>query len=287
MNRSKKFGFTLVELLVVIAIIGVLVALLLPAVQAAREAARRSSCGNNLKQIGLALHNYHDTYLVLPSGHIRVGGTDLHAWSALLLPFIEENNIYENVAVDFGTQLTAANANTVGAVIDGYRCPSSTLPDFNNDDEATSNYNGNHGRQSNTGDQRGIFWRNSEVNFRDITDGTSNTILVGETEGDSRTGNDEFPVWGQATQKRHQVFSWGNHNRIINESIQADRCRGRCGAGWSSRHPGGAQFVFCDASTHFLSETIEAGTSKNPSNNGAGIWLLLHVRNDGKVLGEF
>jgi len=286
MSRKKRIsGFTLVELLVVIAIIGVLVALLLPAVQAAREAARRSSCSNNLKQIGLAMHTYHDTYLTLPPSYITVGGTRLHAWGTLILPFIEENNVYENIAPDFGSTQTAASVNTTGAELQAYRCPSSTLAETNNGNETVSNYNANHGRRNNSGEQRGIFHSNSSVRFRDITDGTANTLLVGENEGHSSRGDGGFPVWGLARSGRNAVQSYGNNSQVINQSLTSNACP--CREGWSSRHPGGAQFVLCDASTHFISETIDAGTTDNPDNAGAGTWLLLHVRNDGKVLGEY
>jgi len=290
--KRRHSGFTLVELLVVIAIIGVLVALLLPAVQAAREAARRSSCSNNLKQIGLALHNYHDTYLSMPPAWIEANGERLHAWGTFILPFIEEENVYEVLARDFGTARSNNNANGRGARIEAYRCPSSTLPDNGGGNRATSNYQSNKGGHFDNGDKGGVFWNNSRVKFRDITDGTSNVIMVGETEGDSRTGNNAFPVWAQLKNNngsaRLGIQSYGSRSRVINEDVTANDCIDKCRAAFSSRHPGGAQFVFADASTHFLTETISVGTTNWDSANGPnGSWLQLLIRNDGNVLAEY
>jgi len=229
--KSKRLGFTLVELLVVIAIIGVLVALLLPAVQAAREAARRSSCGNNLKQIGLSLHNFHDTFLNLPPGQIN-DDNDRYGWPAYILPFIEQDNIY-NQLVDAGvlfyptgntpntdslrpeTQIRQNHASSVcKTTLDAFMCPSDVLSEVNNDGYGKNNYCGNVGPQfanfgcaSEKGNvQEGpLVFSNDNVatyvvKFRDVTDGTANTIMVGEvsesanvnrnTNSDSR-----FPLW--------------------------------------------------------------------------------------------
>ncbi|MEX0818470.1 MAG: DUF1559 domain-containing protein, partial [Pirellulaceae bacterium] len=138
---SKHRGFTLVELLVVIAIIGILVALLLPAVQAAREAARRMQCSNNLKQLGLALHNYHDTLKTFPPGYVsnrpgvegssswcRSGGVQGAPWTALILPYMEQQNLHDqfNFNVPFqatSNQMAPPNSNVV-IPLDTYSCPS-------------------------------------------------------------------------------------------------------------------------------------------------------------------
>lgn len=153
-------GFTLIELLVVIAIIATLVAILLPAVQQAREAARRSNCKNNLKQIGIALHNYHDTYNALPPGCIysnAMATSDAWGWGAHILPFMEQPALYDST---LGSNLTlnqAAGTTTVQdglkTTISGYRCPSdnapqtnTNLPTINSQNLATSNYVGNNDR---------------------------------------------------------------------------------------------------------------------------------------------
>ena len=156
MNASKR-GFTLVELLVVIAIIGVLIALLLPAVQQAREAARRSQCSNNLKQIGLAMHNYHDTFGSFPSAWIQVGSSRYHAWSALILPFMEQGNIHDKLSPDFGNSRSANTEDKAGAIIDTYRCPSSTLPERSTAGHGTNNYQCNKGGAYQNGDKGGLF----------------------------------------------------------------------------------------------------------------------------------
>ncbi|MEX1039243.1 MAG: DUF1559 domain-containing protein [Pirellulaceae bacterium] len=170
--RTRKSGFTLVELLVVIAIIGVLVALLLPAVQQAREAARRMQCSNNLKQIGLALHNYHDTFNTFPPGGLwnldtpwmlTDGGSNMEKGTIMvfLLPFIEQGAIYDSIDFSSTTQNTRDQfvdppANTIpvrSVVVNGYLCPSDThdgglIPGT---DRAFSNYGASHGPSSISG----------------------------------------------------------------------------------------------------------------------------------------
>lgn len=218
-TRSRKSGFTLIELLVVIAIIAILIALLLPAVQQAREAARRTQCKNNLKQLGLALHNYHDTFSTFapgafwnlpaygpcPAGGHQKGSILLH-----LLPYIEQANLYNQ------WNFTVCNTDTVTApgstvqlrtnVIPGYLCPSDTSPPKNGSGYAIHNYaacsganvtggaNGNGACQcaaapfaaftranTNPNNVPGMFTRNwRSTNMKDCTDGLSNTILMGE-----------------------------------------------------------------------------------------------------------
>lgn len=206
---NLRRGFTLVELLVVIAIIGVMVGLLLPAVQAAREAARRMSCSNNLKQIGLGLHNYHDTHRVFPAGFYMnndnyATGTAKTpqllanglAWSTMILPFIEQAPLYDLVqtqTLSFGRHWELANgappANAIAAArtgISSYNCPSDTLGLINTKraNYGTNNYLGNSGNAAAI-DRHGIFWVNSRVLMRDILDGTSNTVMVVERTGTS------------------------------------------------------------------------------------------------------
>jgi prepilin-type N-terminal cleavage/methylation domain-containing protein/prepilin-type processing-associated H-X9-DG protein len=215
MYRSGSFrrGFTLVELLVVIAIIGVLVALLLPAVQAAREAARRMQCVNNLKQLGVATHNYHDTYQTFPSGFVRTSNAQGWGWGALTLPFIEQGPLHDRL------QVTRANLDAVIASpppdlaeliqtsLAAFHCPSDTgfdtnriLPSGNRGrngiagiQPGMSNYKGIAGilspQHRPTGspptvsrDSRGMFFGNSQIRMADIIDGTSNTLAIGEAD---------------------------------------------------------------------------------------------------------
>ncbi len=200
---QKRNGFTLIELLVVIAIIAILVALLLPAVQQAREAARRSSCKNNLKQLGLALHNYHDTFFTFPPGFVNQGDTAHWGWQAYLLPQMEQSALFDAMQVGnrrLPQALTAGvNLNEMQQPINSLVCPSDTAPGVNNRSalsgvsSATSNYVGNNGsyaERNGTVTTRafeeasalanGCFWMNSKLRMADIVDGTSNTIMTGE-----------------------------------------------------------------------------------------------------------
>ena len=216
MKRFGRRGFTLIELLVVIAIIAVLVALLLPAVQQAREAARRSSCKNNLKQLGLALHNYHDTYRTFPPGRVRNTYSGISSawytgnisWMARILPFVDQGPLYNQVDWNMGQGSSgtdgddgANGANPNGArrqSIPAYRCPSDpgsggipwTDPTGTqvtgatpNGGYAPTNYAGSVGNdwrlRSGTA-TKGIFGQNSKIGLRDVLDGTSQTLIVSE-----------------------------------------------------------------------------------------------------------
>lgn len=213
MLQRRRSGFTLVELLVVIAIIGVLVSLLLPAVQAAREAARAMQCKNNLKQIGIALHNYHDTlnqfppgaYAYYNSGAIvqsidpepgRTAVTGGWGWGTLILPFAEQGSVYDGLnpnGANFPTTPNALSRNPIGI----FRCPSEAMPDLHfaypmggdgaSDGHARSSYaavcgSGANADYANKSPQetRGVMFYNSRSRIASITDGTSNTLLVVE-----------------------------------------------------------------------------------------------------------
>jgi len=183
-------GFTLIELLVVIAIIGVLIALLLPAVQAAREAARRMQCRNNLRQMGIALHNYHDTNGSFPSG--VVAQTCAH-WSGLLLPQLEQVPLYDTI--EWNGQWNSPdtpNGRACSLVLPMFRCPSSAVPDHMSSGGISQRVpctylacaSGILTRESS--DPRiglhndGVFFVDSKVAIADIFDGTSNTVAIGE-----------------------------------------------------------------------------------------------------------
>ncbi len=208
-GRSPCFAFTLIELLVVITIIGVLIALLLPAVQAAREAARRMSCSNNLKQIGLALHSYHQAIGTFPAGYISAVGSGGPAddkgpgwgWAAQLLPYLEQSGLHDRIRFDKDiTDPTNAAYRTT--VLPLFLCPSDggdktfTVAGSNPVLVGHSNYVGVFGNPEITDDpgyllpestypergptHQGMFYRNSGVRMADVTDGASNTLFVGE-----------------------------------------------------------------------------------------------------------
>lgn len=196
--RNRHRAFTLVEVLVVIAIIGILVGLLLPAVQMAREAARRAKCTNNLKQIGLALLNYHETQGAFPAGYVSrfdKGGIDTGpgwGWGAAILPQMEQLPIYNVIHFDLPIEHPSNGARV--ANIQSYLCPSDEIklswPAMSRDasgnpialicEVAPSNYVGMYGSTEPGVDGDGIFYRNSRTRLADITDGTSQTIMAGE-----------------------------------------------------------------------------------------------------------
>lgn len=285
-SRSNASGFTLVELLVVIAIIGVLIALLLPAVQQAREAARRMQCSNHLKQIALALHNHHDTFGQFPSGYSPTTGW---AWGTMLLPFIEQGAMYDKLAPN-ENHLDPSVATVLALVqtpLSGYICPSDSGPVLNEDTEpygasqrlARSNYLGIMGSQTvsaSTHVGTGTMFQNSKIRFGDIIDGTTNTFLLGERDSVEHRGC----LW--AGSQKH----WSSHRHSnvlstqgINEIINGTHIN--C---FSSQHPGGAQFAMADASVRFVSETID---SFEATDDTMGTFQRLGNRKDGLVIAEF
>jgi prepilin-type N-terminal cleavage/methylation domain-containing protein len=198
MKTANRRGFTLIELLVVIAIISTLMGLLLPAVQKIREAANRISCANNLRQIGLALHNYHDSKGSLPPGYLCRVTADPGAtapgwgWAAFILPYLEQENLYQQI--DF--RLTVEHPRHIGVrtqVLRMFNCPNDpgiavfTVLDQSGNplaDAATNSYAACFGALVEIGNApgkgNGIFYRNSRVRLTDITDGTSSTIAIAE-----------------------------------------------------------------------------------------------------------
>ena len=320
----RQRGFTLIELLVVIAIIAVLIALLLPAVQQAREAARRSQCKNNLKQLGLALHNYHDTFNTLPIG---TGSTTAcvwgNSWWVGILPYVDQASIYN--AWDHNTDCTGLNnANNMNLVtgksISVARCPSSPLSshDFAPDNgftpgPATAHYTGiagasvdPQGRIVNApvgiSGKSGVLFHNSKIRMADITDGTSNTIFVGEQS--------DWCIETATGQKRIAISSWphglymgsaGDANPSDGRSFNVTTLRHRPGykqaegghnaGGCSttgvcgnmgvnnpiqSAHVGGVHVLIGDGTVRFIGENINTTT-----------WFNLGMRDDGQIIGEF
>lgn len=190
-SYDRPKAFTLVELLVVIAIIGVLIALLLPAVQQAREAARRMQCSNNLKQIGLALHNYENTHLVFPPGQCLDGGSPDASTHAFILPFLEQGNSYNLFDFRYSINAHSSNIEATKQQLAPYQCPSDIQPAGNTIGNGTFVYGGtsyvqNLGAKGTLVSSEfdaslaGPFYRNSDTKFANFTDGTSNTAVFSE-----------------------------------------------------------------------------------------------------------
>ncbi|WP_040352350.1 DUF1559 domain-containing protein [Blastopirellula marina] len=318
---KRNRGFTLVELLVVIAIIGVLIALLLPAVQQAREAARRIQCVNQMKQIGLALHNYHDTHKGFPPGGIVAekvtkglgdnwcnsgSATQGAPWTVLILPFMEEGSRHDQY--DFKLPLSASFTSQVSSSSQNYplwyeqnnkyQCPSdpasgngvNNLNYFGVQGGGSSSNVNCSGGNSNVFFVNGIMFANSNSKFRDITDGTTKTFLVGETKyhlTESGTTSTFYLSWassirlGTGSTMPHPATLAGTYEPINSRiptggTVPASGADSRTGYSrlFGSFHPGGCNMLLADASVDFTAETINLD-----------IYRQLGIRNDGLPIG--
>jgi prepilin-type processing-associated H-X9-DG protein/prepilin-type N-terminal cleavage/methylation domain-containing protein len=271
-------GLTLVELLVVIAIIGILIALLLPAVQAAREAARRTQCLNCEKQIGLALLFYEDSQGVFPYAH-GYNGTYTWAWSALILPYIEEAAAYDQCNFDIGYN-TVGNRQAIKQSFHFYQCPSAPLNGLVSccadipgmEDTGETNYAAisHHRRYTNfwgggsgppAKNEVGVMHYNSQVQMREIIDGTSKTFYVGEVDPDQDdVFKTDYPSY--CTPSCVVGSMWSNTNHIttfygINAKDQNGLSLDWEKGSINSHHPGGANFLFVDGHVRFFSESVD------------------------------
>ncbi len=296
-RRSRTVrAFTLIELLVVIAIIAVLIGMLLPAVQSAREAARRAQCLNNLKQIVLALHNYHDTVAAFPPGYVSLtqgnqpSGSELGpgwGWAAMILGQIERRSLYDTV--NFSLSSIDPSAPSVRAVtLSVFLCPSDaggrgplTIADAAGKvlvaDLAAGQYVACAGQfepEEFPGTNNGVFYRNSKIGIRDITDGTSTTLMIGER---SRNVADATwvgmipsglscnnPTWPVQDCEASNVLVLAHTGPSPDEPWMDVPNNPKAGVDdFHSRHPGGCNFAFCDGSVRFVKETINPRVFSN------------------------
>jgi len=332
MFLSRRRGFTLIEILFVIAIIAVLIALLLPAVQQAREAARRSQCKNNLKQIGLSLHNYHDVFNTFPPGYVDQGlnvaaNQGHYSWSSTVLPYIDQAPLYNQMNV--GNVLLSANlANaavllSIQTPLSGFACPSNPSPSRNDASQPAVNAraiqstvsaeiqlpvnsyvamnnsaigvyrNRGNGLDASTG-ANGVFFRNSRIGFRDMTDGSSNLIVISERAWQSRL----TPIYSavmfgirdntggldavtQLSGDAGLVYAFAAPVAGINQQFLIDGVTPNRQS-ISSFHTGGTHALLGDGSVRFLSENIDANLDAIVNST---LERLISV-SDGQVIGE-
>ena len=284
-------GFTLVELLVVIAIIGILVAMLLPAIQAAREAARRTQCNNHFKQVGVSLHNYHSAFSRFPPSFIHwhdsacsqsqsnAAGVFQYTgwgWGAFLLPYIEQQEIHDMITFETPGYVGTTSSREAGIIpIETYLCPSDPqgfellscctmvpLPGYTDkEDVGKSNMAATADSEDYSCDGHepdedpltadGVMFNQSETRIKDVRDGTSKTLLIGEITGGEK-GSNEGRFWTahgyeDTAEGINGPFSMpgGNPSYDFKQS------------GFSSYHPAGCHFTFTDGSVHFLNEDMD------------------------------
>lgn len=274
MSAVTRRAFTLVELMVVLAIIGILISLLLPAVQAAREASSRTQCQNNLKQLGAALHSYHAQFQSFPSGVVlqsRRQWTPCWSWKSLILPHLEQQTLYDVLDVRAGrfgggdafaatpTQLTTITLST-------FVCPSDVGPARNHRKSGygKSNYRGILGNRTlpiitlrEIIDQNGTFFADSAVSMAHITDGASNTAMVAECRLDVSNTGKRAAIWaGMRGQDSSAIIHMSDASWWVNGEAQW-QVNGSGSQSPSSRHGGGALFLHCDGAVRFVADNID------------------------------
>ena len=326
---TRRDAFTLIELLVVIAIIGILIALLLPAVQQAREAARSAQCKNNLKQIGLALHNYHDSVGCLPPGALAVlfNGTGVDpagsnpgrtsvsggwGWGAFILPYLDQGNLYKALNPN-GNNFPASPTQESRMPLAMYQCPSESSPEIHfafpmgGDGAGNGHARSSYVAVSGSGDNadyanksapetRGMFWYNSSVRLRDVTDGTSNTVMiterfwdggdsetrrgsvwVGKCPGGANDAGNKYATIVRVENSANWVVNGLNNNAAASHHGGGGVVGAGAGDGGSMIRGGyGVHVLMADGSTRFLTENLHGDT-----------WQRLGQMSDGHPLGQF
>ena len=310
MRAVRSRGFTLIELLVVIAIIAVLIALLLPAVQQAREAARRSQCKNNLKQLGLAMHNYHDSFKLFPPGQFNylgadmspAGGTARSCWMQQLLPYMDQAPLYNRFAVSIAAGAGAYSWNGHEIVIPGLNCPSdpvsgkvitagATTP------VASQGFHGNYvmcghndvypadGVNGGTTGMNGMFFPLSKISLRDVTDGSSNTAMGSEIILTVDTASHDLRGRYYNSWQGNNLFSTfqppnttlGDRSSYCINSVQAPCASSGSNVQYArSLHTGGVHVLMGDGAVRFVSSNIDTTT-----------WRAVGTRAGGEVIGDF
>ena len=325
-SRARSRGFTLIELLVVIAIIAILIALLLPAVQQAREAARRTQCKNNLKQIGLAMHNYHDTFDVLPYGHRGEtdGITVTHGrdcWFQRLLPYVEQAPLYNIYEADKAGWIFYTPQSIHGKVVPMFSCPSDpTNPGFGACG-ITTGFQGNYvvcsgtgvgttidaptgiitvtDRDNSYGDAGGLFGYQTRRGLRDCVDGTSNTLLASEgiIRGNPSTGfwGELGGYWGGAPHGSYSFSTAETPNTSVADRVYTCKATtypgvknfAPCESGSTAGLPGRYNFARSYHTGGVQVVMVDGAVRFVSDNIDRQTWMKLGRRSDGLTLGEF
>lgn len=299
----RRRGFTVVETMTVAAVCSVWISIAVPYLQSSRVSGRETRCKNNMKQLGLAMHNYHDVYNTFPPGwNTRVPterGYATAGWGASILPFVEQGRLYEQLNWNDLYAGTAQQTAALKTEVPTYRCPADSIGGTNpfRGDWGTSNYVGNFGsiaiprfdplngngpgnvpsppmdnsrlRGGERHGANGIMAINSRVRFREITDGTSNTIMAGE-----RSVVGKAAIWPgpRSNFNESDILADGSFASKLNHSATS----------YGSRHTSGRfMLLLCDGSVRAVTDQLES------LENGQGILQKLSGRNDGMVIGEF
>jgi prepilin-type N-terminal cleavage/methylation domain-containing protein/prepilin-type processing-associated H-X9-DG protein len=265
-----RLAFTLVELLVVMAIIGILVALLLPAIQAAREASRRTKCLNNLHQMAIGMHEFHDAYGYFPPAFLKPNNW---GWGVWILPFVEETNLFQSLNPN-ATPISVSSDTTTPIQV--FTCSSDPSPPLH---IFYSNY-----AKSDYAVSEQVSDGSSKIRLKQITDGTSKTLMIGERDMENQAG----AIWAGRETTSGVASVIGRPTWLLNTKYAGgatccttDTLCTRFA--WSSLHPGGVNFALCDGSSRFFPETIESDPTQQTCNKpivANFVLQNLYFRND-------